>query len=80
MESFFYSQILTIQGDKTSETPSSVCDLKDLSVKKITNLMSKEELEKHMLDSFKHKFAKKPDVIEPNMQAVIRAYNEAKEV
>ena len=40
LESFFYSQILTIQGDKTSETPSSVCDLKDLSVKKITNLMS----------------------------------------
>lgn len=50
------------------------------AVIKITNLMSKEELEKHMLDSFKHKFAKKPDVIEPNMQAVIRAYTEAKEV
>lgn len=50
------------------------------AVIKITNLMSKEELEANMLDSFKHKFAKKPDVIEPNMQAVRRAYNEAKEV
>lgn len=50
------------------------------AVIKITNLMSKEELEANMLDSFKHKFAKKPEVIEPNMQAVRRAYNEAKEV
>ena len=47
---------------------------------KVTGLMSKEDLEKNMLDSFKHKFAKKPDVIEPNMQAVRRAYDEVKEV
>ena len=50
------------------------------AVIKITNLMSKQELEKHMLESFKHKFEKKPDVIEPNMRAVLRAYDEAKEV
>lgn len=50
------------------------------SVIKITGLMSKENLEANMLDSFKHKFAKKPDVIEPNMSAVIRAYDEVKEV
>ena len=50
------------------------------AVIKITNLMSKSDLEKNMLDSFKHKFAKKPDVIDPNMQAVIRAYDEVKEV
>lgn len=43
---------------------------------KITGIMSRKELEKNMLDSFKHKFAKKPEVIEPNMQAVIRAYDE----
>ena len=42
--------------------------------------MTKEELEKNMLESFKHKFAKKPDVIEPNMQAIKRAYEEVKEV
>lgn len=47
---------------------------------KVTGLMSKEDLEKNMLDSFKHKFAKKPEVIEPNMQAVRRAYDEVKEV
>lgn len=50
------------------------------AVIKITNLMSKEDLRENMLDSFKHKFAKKPDVIEPNMLAVTRAYDEAKEV
>ncbi len=50
------------------------------AVIKITNLMDKKNLEAHMLESFKHKFAKKPDVIEPNMNAVIRAYDEAKEV
>ena len=47
---------------------------------KVINLMSKEDLEANMLDSFKHKFAKKPEVIEPNMQAVRRAYDEVKEV
>lgn len=50
------------------------------AVIKISGLMSKKELEKNMLDSFKHKFAKKPEVIEPNMQAIIRAFDEAKEV
>lgn len=47
---------------------------------KITNIMDKTLLEKNMLDSFKQKFAKKPEVIEPNMQAVLRAYDEVKEV
>lgn len=46
---------------------------------KILDFMSKKDLEINMLDSFKHKFAKKPEVIEPNMQAVIRAYDEVKE-
>lgn len=45
---------------------------------KITGIMDKETLEQNMLDSFKHKFAKKPDVIEPNMEAVRRAWNEVK--
>lgn len=43
---------------------------------KITNLLSKDELETNMLESFKHKFSKKPEVIEPNMLAVMRSYNE----
>ena len=47
---------------------------------RVTNLMNKTDLEENMLDSFKHKFAKKPEVIEPNMQAVKRAYDEVMEV
>ncbi|MNV62608.1 Pyruvate synthase subunit PorC [compost metagenome] len=43
---------------------------------KVTGIMNKEELLKDMLGSFKHKFARKPDVIEPNMQAINRAYDE----
>ena len=43
---------------------------------KITNIMSKDELLKDMETSFKHKFARKPEVIEPNMEAVKRAYDE----
>ncbi|MNI50116.1 Pyruvate synthase subunit PorC [compost metagenome] len=43
---------------------------------KITNIMNKEDLIENMLESFKHKFARKPEVIEPNMQAITRAYDE----
>ena len=50
------------------------------AVIKITNIMDKKVLEDNMLESFKHKFAKKPDVIEPNMEAVRRAWIEVKEV
>ena len=49
------------------------------AVIRITGLMSEEELKKNMLESFKHKFAKKPEVIEPNMQSVIHAFEEVKE-
>ena len=50
------------------------------AVIRITEIMDKKVLEDNMLDSFKHKFAKKPDVIEPNMEAVRRAWDEVKEV
>lgn len=43
---------------------------------KITGIMSKEELLNDMRESFKHKFARKPEVIEPNMLAIERAYDE----
>ncbi len=46
------------------------------AIVKISNIMSKQELINNMQDSFKHKFARKPEVIEPNMQAIIRAYDE----
>ena len=42
----------------------------------ITSIMSKEELLKNMVESFKHKFASKPDVIEPNMLAITRGFEE----
>lgn len=48
------------------------------AIVKITGIMSEEELLENMEDSFKHKFVRKPEVIEPNMIAVKRAYNEVK--
>mgnify|MGYP003292726325 CR=1 FL=1 len=50
------------------------------AIVKISGVMTDEELLEDMKSSFKHKFAKKPEVIEPNMKAVLRAYDEAKEV
>ena len=46
------------------------------AIVKITNIMTKEELLKDMEGSFKHKFARKPEVIAPNMEAITRAYDE----
>ena len=40
------------------------------SIVKVTNIMTDEELIKDMGSSFKHKFAKKPEVIEGNMNAL----------
>lgn len=42
----------------------------------IAKIMSKEDLLKEMESSFKHKFARKPEVIAPNMEAVKRGYDE----
>ena len=46
------------------------------AIVRITNIMTKDELLNNMIESFKHKFARKPEVIEPNMQAVTRGYDE----
>lgn len=46
------------------------------AVVKITKIMTEEELLTNMLGSFKHKFAKKPYVIEPNMLALKRGLEE----
>ncbi len=46
------------------------------AVVKISNIMTKDELLNNMEESFKHKFARKPEVIKPNMDALIRAYDE----
>ena len=49
------------------------------AIVKVSKIMSDEDFLNDMQGSFKHKFAKKPEVIEPNMQALIRAYNEVLE-
>ena len=46
------------------------------AIVKITGIMEKDELEKNMKEAFLHKFARKPEVIEPNMQVIKKAYDE----
>lgn len=48
------------------------------AVIKVTSLMSKEELLQNMEEAFNHKFAKKPEVITPNMEALRRGFDEIK--
>ena len=48
------------------------------AIVKVSNIMSDEAFLKDMEGSFKHKFAKKPEVIEGNMKALEMALNEIK--
>lgn len=50
------------------------------SVVKVSELMSEEEFLADMEGSFKHKFAKKPEVIDGNMQALKVALQEVKQI
>ena len=50
------------------------------AIVKVSGIMSDEALLADMEGSFKHKFAKKPEVIEPNMKALRMALNEVKKV
>ena len=50
------------------------------AVVKVTGIMSDEEFLEDMVGSFNHKFAKKPDVIEGNMQALKIALESVKKV
>ena len=47
---------------------------------KISSIMTDEQLINDMEDSLKHKFAKKPEVIEGNMNALKIALNEVKKI
>lgn len=47
---------------------------------KVAKIMSDEELLKDMEGSFKHKFAKKPEVIDGNMKALEMALKEVKKI
>lgn len=50
------------------------------AIVKVSKIMSDEALLKDMEGSFKHKFAKKPEVIDGNMKALELALNEVKKV
>lgn len=47
---------------------------------KVSKIMTDEELLNDMEGSFKHKFAKKPEVIEGNMKALKLALQEVKKI
>ena len=50
------------------------------AIVKVSNIMSNETLLEDMKGSFKHKFAKKPEVIEGNMKALEMALKEVKKI
>ena len=50
------------------------------AIVKVSGIMSDKELLDDMKGSFKHKFAKKPEVIEGNMKALEMALNEVKKI
>ncbi|MCI8486030.1 MAG: pyruvate synthase [Clostridia bacterium] len=50
------------------------------AIVKVSKIMTDEELLNDMEASFKHKFAKKPEVIEGNMKALMLALKEVKKV
>ena len=50
------------------------------AIVKVSKIMNEEDFVKDLEGSFKHKFAKKPEVIDGNMKAIEMALNEVKEV
>ena len=50
------------------------------AIVKVTGIMSDDNFIKDMEGSFKHKFAKKPEVIDGNMKAIKMALNEVKSI
>ena len=50
------------------------------AIVKVTGIMTDEELLSDMQNSFKHKFAKKPEVIDGNMKALELALKEVKRI
>ena len=50
------------------------------AIVKVSKVMDEKDFLKDMQGSFKHKFAKKPEVIEGNMKALEMALSEVKEI
>ena len=57
-----------------------VCCQRDrYSLVAVSKVMDKDEFIKEMRSSYEHKFAKKPEVIEGNMQALIQTFDALKD-
>ena len=50
------------------------------AIVKVSGIMNEADFIKDMEGSFKHKFAKKPEVIDGNMKAIEMALKEVKEI
>ena len=50
------------------------------AIVKVSNVMTEEQFLNNMEDSFKHKFAKKPEVIDGNMKALKLALEQVKKI
>ena len=50
------------------------------TIVKVSGIMNDEDFLKDMEGSFKHKFAKKPEVVEGNMKALELALKEVKKI
>ena len=50
------------------------------AIVKVTGIMNDEDFIKDMEGSFKHKFAKKPEVIDGNMKAIEMALQEVQKI
>ena len=50
------------------------------AIVKVSGIMNDEDFINDMEGSFKHKFAKKPEVIDGNMNAIKMALNEVKSI
>jgi len=79
----YTGQVYTIDARKVSEealgkyfpnTPMLA------SIVKVSGIMTEEEFLNDMKESFKHKFAKKPEVIEGNMKALELALQQVKKI
>ena len=66
--------------DETLEFANKPINLDKAAIVKVTHIMDDEAFLKDMEGSFKHKFAKKPEVIEGNMKALELALKEVKEI
>lgn len=50
------------------------------AIVKVAGIMPEDDFIKDMQDSFKHKFAKKPEVIDGNMKALKLALEQVKKI